>query len=84
MRECVRQNKLIFTIHVVEEMDADELTKMDVEHCILEGQIATRQWDNDFEQYKYLLDGETMDGREIEIVAKLTREHTIVITAYLL
>ena len=44
MRESVRQNKLIFSIHAVEEMDADDLLKADIVNCILFGEIATRQW----------------------------------------
>ncbi len=84
MRECVRQNRLVFSIHAIEEMDADDLMKVDVENCILKGKIVARQWDDDFQQYKYLLDGETMGGEEFEIVAKLTPANTLVITAYLL
>ncbi len=84
MRECVRQNRLVITIHAVEEMDADNLMKVDIENCLLKGEIVTRQWDNDFQRYKYLVDGETLDGKWIEIVAKLTADHTVIITAYLL
>jgi hypothetical protein len=46
MRESVRQNRIILTIHAVEEMDADDLLKVDVEHCILNGDIIARQWDS--------------------------------------
>lgn len=84
MRESVRQNKLILSIHAVEEMDADDLLKADIVNCILNGGIATRQWDDDFQEWKYLVDGETLGGFDLEVVAKLKRDNTVVITAYLL
>lgn len=65
-------------------MDADGLLKVDVMNCILYGEIVTRQWDDDFQEWKYLVDGETIEGFEFEIVAKLKRDNTVVITAYLL
>ena len=45
MRESVRHNRIILTIHAVEEMDADDLLKEDIEACILGGNIVARQWD---------------------------------------
>lgn len=84
MRESVRQNKLVFRLHGIEEMDADDLLKVDVENCILRGKIVARQWDVDFQEWKYLIDGETLDSRELEVVAKLGRDNTVIITAYLL
>lgn len=84
MRESVIQDKLIFTIHAVEEMDADDLFKADVENCILEGKIVARQWDEDFQEWKYLVDGKTMDDDDFELTAKLSKDHTVIITAYLL
>lgn len=84
MRESVRQNKLIFSTHGLEELDADDLLKVDIENCILRGEIVFRQWDVDFNEWKYLVDGETLDGRELEVVAKLGRGNTVIITAYLL
>jgi hypothetical protein len=84
MRECVRQNRIITTIHALEEMDADDLLKEDLEHCILHGEIVARQWDDDFQEYKYLVGGTALDSEEIEVVAKVRGDTAIVITAYLL
>ncbi len=84
MRECVRQNQIITTIHALEEMNTDDLLKEDLEHCISHGQIVARQWDGDFLEYKYLVDGTALDGEEIEVVAKVRGDTAIVITAYLL
>ncbi|MEK6405907.1 MAG: DUF4258 domain-containing protein [Acidobacteriota bacterium] len=84
MRESVRQNRIILTIHAIEEMDAEDLLKEDLEHCILRGEIGTRQWDGDYKEYKYILEGETLSGEEMEVVAKLRNDKIIIITAYLL
>jgi Domain of unknown function (DUF4258) len=84
MRECVRQNRLILTIHAIEEMDADDLLKEDLENAILYGEIVRRQWDKEFIQYKYLIDGEALSGIPLEVVAKLRDDNTVIITAYVL
>jgi hypothetical protein len=84
IRLCVAEDRIYFTIHALEEMDADNLFKVDLEHCIMQGQIVHRQWDDEFLQYKYLIDGPTTTGDEIEIVAKLATDGTVIITAYLL
>lgn len=84
MREGVRQNRIILSMHAIEEMDADDLLKEDLEHGILGGKIVTRQWDGDFQDYKYIIEGETLSGQEIEVVAKLRNDKIIIITAYTL
>ncbi|MFN0125024.1 MAG: DUF4258 domain-containing protein [Blastocatellia bacterium] len=84
MHECVRNNQLIFTLHALDEMDADDVFKTDIENCILTGEIVHRQWDDDFQEWKYLVDGKTLSEEEIEVVAKLRHDHTVIITAYLL
>lgn len=84
MRESVKQNRVILTVHAIEEMDADDLLKEDLEHCILQGEIVTRQWDGDFHAYKYVLQGETLSGEASEVVVKLRGEKIIIITAYLI
>lgn len=82
MRESVGANKIRFTIHALEEMDDDDLYKADVIHCILTGAIVHRQWDDTFQEYKYLI--EILAGEIIEVVAKLDADYTVVITAYVL
>jgi hypothetical protein len=84
MRECVRQNQVILTVHAIEEMDADELLKDDLAHCILQGEIVTRQWDGDFHEYKYVLQGKMLSDEASEVVVKLRGEKIIIITAYLI
>ena len=84
MRASVRANKIRFTIHALEEMNDDDLYKADIVHCISTGEIVHRQWDDSFQEDKYLVDGEILSGDMIEVVAKLEEDFTVVITAYVL
>lgn len=45
MREKVRTRQYIMTVHAEEEKDADGLSILDVEHCILTGEIVEHQKD---------------------------------------
>jgi hypothetical protein len=83
MRESVRAGTMVFTPHALDAMADDDLLRADIENCILQGKIVHRQWDNDFAEYKYLIDGQTLWGDALEVVAKLKyNKDTIVITAY--
>ena len=84
MRQSVRENKIRLTIHALEEMNEDDLYKADIVHCISVGEIVHRQWDDSFQEYKYLVDGEILSGDIIKVVAKLEEDFTVVITAYVL
>ena len=84
MRESVRHNRIILTIHAVEEMDADDLLKEEVDACIMSGVIVNRQWDAEFHEYKYTVEGERLSGERLQVVAKLRSDKTIIITTYAL
>ena len=62
IRELVRTSRYVMTVHGHEEMDADQLTVFDVEHCILTGEIVERQTDLRTGEWKYLIEGETLSG----------------------
>lgn len=83
MRRRVRNGKITLTLHAVAEMYDDELLPSDLEHCILCGDINERQWDEDWHEWKYVIEGTATDDSPIEAVAKLGRDDdTIVITLY--
>lgn len=83
MRASVRAGKIAVPQHAFEEMNNDELLQMDVEHCILTGEIVERQWDDHWQEWKYVIAGETVDGDDIEVVAKLGyQRHVVLITTY--
>jgi hypothetical protein len=84
-RDCVRDGKLVVTQHAFEEMNDDDLLQADVEHCILVGEIVERQWDNEWQEWKYIISGVATDGKFIEVVLKSGRGgNAVIITNYLL
>lgn len=83
MRQSVRINRLIVQGHAYDEMIDDELLKADLEQCVLQGVIVERQWDEDFKEWKYLVEGKTLDYDNMCVVARLGyNEATVVITAF--
>ena len=83
MRRHVRAGRLTLPIHAREEMINDKLTTSDIENGILRGEIIERQWDEKWQEWKYVIVGRALDGRSIEIVAKFgRRDDTLVITVY--
>lgn len=84
-RDCVCNGNLVVTQHAFEEMNDDDLLQIDIEHCILAGEIIERQWDKEWQEWKYVVSGETTDGKPIEVVLKSGRgANAIIITNYLL
>ena len=85
MRELVRMSHYVMTVHGQEEMEADQLTVFDVEHCILTGEIVGRQKDRRSGEWKYLIEGETLSGESSTTVAKIgPTGKLVIITVYLL
>ena len=48
----------------------------------MSGAIVARQWDAEFHEYKYILEGERLSGERLQVVAKLRSDKTIIITTY--
>jgi hypothetical protein len=85
MREKIRERKYIMTLHAEEEMNEDGLTIYDIERGILTGQILERQKDKVTAEWKYLIRGETVEGREIELIVKLgPTGKLVIITVYIM
>jgi hypothetical protein len=85
MRELVRTSGYVMTAHGVEEMEADELTVFDLEHCILTGRIIERQKDRGTGEWKYLIRGKTLGDDTAVVVAKIGPTGKLVmITVYLM
>jgi Domain of unknown function (DUF4258) len=79
MRRGVRTSKVLLTTHAYDEMNQDDLFVVDLENCILTGSIMTRQWDDDFSEWKYVIHGDSQSGEEMAVVAKLDYNHCVVI-----
>jgi hypothetical protein len=83
MREKVRALQYVMTLHAEEEMDGDDLSIFDVEHAILTGQIIERQKDADAGEWKYLVEGKSVESVDVVVVSKLSPTgKLIIITVY--
>ena len=84
MRDLIRTSQYVMTLHAVEEMDDDELSVFDIERGILTGQIIERQKDQRTGEWKYLVEGQTIDGDTVVTIAKLSiTGKLVIITTYL-
>ena len=82
-RSRIRERRYVVTLHALEEMDEDALSVFDVERAILTGEIMERQRDQATREWKYLVRGSAVDGRQIVVVSKLgSTDKLIVITAW--
>ena len=79
----IRTRQYVMTLHAEEEMDDDELSIFDVERCILTGEIIERQKDRDTEEWKYVIEGQSIAGDKVGTVTKLSiTGKLIIITVY--
>jgi hypothetical protein len=83
IREKIRNLDYVVTLHADEAMDDDGLTIFDVEEIILTGEIFERQKDQTTEEWKYLIQGETLVGEQAVVVVKISiTKRLIIITVY--
>ena len=83
MRAKVRERKYLMTLHGEEEMNNDCLSIYDVVCGILTGKIMERQRDKVTKEWKYRIIGQTIDGGEVEVIAKLSPTgKLLIITVY--
>jgi len=84
MQERVRTRRYVMTLHAEEEMDDEDLSIFDIERGILTGKIIERQRDRDTAEWKYLIEGQTLSGDTLTVVAKLSMTgKLVIITVYL-
>ena len=80
----IRTRQYVMTLHAEEEMDDDELSIFDIERCILTGEITERQKDRFTEEWKYVIEGQSIAGDKVGTVTKLgLTGKLIIITVYL-
>lgn len=73
----------MLTVHAEEELADDDLTVYDLECILLTGEIVERQRDEKSGEFKYRVEGESVDGGVAEtIVKKGALGKVIVITVY--
>jgi hypothetical protein len=79
----IRTREYVMTLHAEEEMDDDELSIFDIERCILTGEIIERQKDRDTEEWKYVIEGQSIAGNKVGTATKLSiTGKLIIITVY--
>ncbi|MBI1764359.1 MAG: DUF4258 domain-containing protein [Acidobacteria bacterium] len=78
MCEYIRDDCAELTRHAYDEMNDDDLFVFDLEQCILTGSIVKRQWDDDFQDWKYVIHGLSADGEQIATIAKLAEQQKVV------
>ena len=82
-RSGIRERRYVVTLHALDEMDEDALSVFDVERAILTGEIIERQRDQAMREWKYVVRGNAVDGRQIMVVSKLgSTDKLVVITAW--
>ena len=83
LREKVRTGQYVMSDHAEEQMDEDGLEIFDVKQVILTGKIIERQRDHQTNEWKYLVQGATLVGREAVLVTKLSfTGKLVIITVY--
>lgn len=83
MRDKIRKLEYIMSIHADDEMNDDCLTIFDVERCILTGKILERQKDKVTAEWKYRINGKSLSGGKVEVIAKLSPTgKLVIITVY--
>jgi hypothetical protein len=71
------------SLHAEEEMNDDELSIFDVERVILTGKIIERQKEEATAEWKYLVQGQSIEGDNVIVAAKLSLTGKLVfITVY--
>lgn len=84
VRDKIRKLEYIMSIHGDEEMNEDSLSIYDVECCILNGKIIERQKDKNTAEWKYRINGRSLSGEEVEVVAKISPTgKLVIITVYM-
>jgi hypothetical protein len=85
MQEAVEAGKTVHTPHARKAMHEDDMHVVDLEQCVLTGAIVEQQWDSNYEEFKYVVQGESTDDEEIAVVVRLDQKGQLVfITTYVL
>ena len=83
MRDDIRTRQYVMTLRAEEEMTDDMLSIFDVERIILTGKIIEWQKDHVTEEWKYIIEGETISAGMAVVVVKLSvTGKLVIITVY--
>lgn len=83
MREAALTGRVYLVIQANRELKADGFVYDDVINCLLTGEIVEQQFDEDWQEEKFVIYGDARNGDEMAVVAKLGHNRsTVVITVY--
>ena len=83
IQEKVQNQEYVLTLHAEDEMVQDRLTSFDVENVLLTGRIVRRQKDLRTDEWKYIVEGQTLGSEVAVVVTKLTfGRKLVIITVY--
>ncbi len=68
--DCIRHNQYVVSVHAVEELEEDDLSIFDLERAVLNGDIVERQKDKKSGEWKYVVRGNAIDGRQVVVITK--------------
>ena len=83
IQEKVQNQEYVLTLHAEDEMAQDGLTSFDVENALLTGEIVRRQKDSQRDEWKYVVEGQTLGSEIAVVVTKLAfSRKLVIITVY--
>lgn len=82
-RDRIQSRDYVVTLHGEEEMDEDGLSVFDLESAVVTGKIVERQRDRVTREWKYVVNGNGLDGGAVGVVGKLSiTGRLVIITVY--
>ena len=83
MQRAARVQRVFYSSHARLEMKQEDFSEADVTRCLLTGSIVEDQFDERYQQTKYIWLGEATDGRELSLVTRLTYHNGVyVVTVF--
>ncbi len=82
IRDLVRAESVVISIHASEEMDADSISSADVVTILLNGDIIERQRDRITGEWKYLFSGLSVGLQMIVVVKISINNRVFIITVF--
>ncbi len=82
IRQLVVDRRYYLSAHAEEEMWADELERIDIEHCILKGRIE-KKMTRDIRGTRYRIEGPAKDNRLVHVICRFHEvQELLIITVY--
>jgi Domain of unknown function (DUF4258) len=85
LRQLIRTLSYVVSTHAADELEDDNLSILDLENIVLNGEIVERQRDLRTRETKYVIRGSSLEGTAAKVVAKVgPKGRLFIITVYAL